>query len=255
VTARPARPKLVAAAVALPFRNLESGTDLPARSARPQDHPQVIPELAPQHAFRNDCTEPTSVRGPTAAAPRPTAFRPVEPGDMTDGRPVKRNGLRGGLPSPALPGSGPWGSPFSLSAARPLSRPVATPVTRRLVRSSSLDHLADDTHAARRRRRAPRAESPGVHRPNVMSPAQAKAAGGPIPGAPVRRSWPPARLSPRGLTGQRVFMPSGWVRLQDCSLAVAVSGLSRIDRFLDSHAVCGEALWRLRLPAVRSGTS
>ena len=35
-------------------------------------------------------------------------------GAMTGGRPGKRNGLRGGLPSPALPGSGSWGSPFSL---------------------------------------------------------------------------------------------------------------------------------------------
>src|SRR5512135_1746203 len=60
-------------------------------------------------------------------------------------------------------------------AVRPLSRPVATPVTRRLVRSSSLDHLADHTHAVRRRGRAPRAESPGMHGPNVVSPAQAKA--------------------------------------------------------------------------------
>ena len=32
-----------------------------------------------------------------------------------------KNGPRGGLPSPALPRSGPWGSPFSLSAVRPLS--------------------------------------------------------------------------------------------------------------------------------------
>ena len=62
--------------------------------------------------------------------------------------PPAKNGLRGGLPSPALPGSGPWGSPSSLSAIRPLSLPVATPVTRRLVRSSSLDHLADDVYAA-----------------------------------------------------------------------------------------------------------
>jgi hypothetical protein len=61
---------------------------------------------------------------------------------------------------PALPGSGPWGSPSSLSAVRPLSHPVATPVTRRLVRSSSLDHLADNTQAARRQGRAPRAERP-----------------------------------------------------------------------------------------------
>jgi hypothetical protein len=38
------------------------------------------------------------------------AFPSGEPGCW---RPVK-NGLRGGLPSPALPGSGPWGSPFSL---------------------------------------------------------------------------------------------------------------------------------------------
>jgi hypothetical protein len=61
-------------------------------------------------------------------------------------------------------------------AVRPLSLPVAIPVTRRLVRSSSLDHLADDGQAARRRRRAPRPESPGMHGPPVVPPAQAKAA-------------------------------------------------------------------------------
>jgi hypothetical protein len=90
--------------------------------------------------------------------------------------PPSQNGLRGGFPPPALPGSGPRGSPFSLLAVRPLSLPVAIPVTRRLVRSSSLDHLADDGQAARRRGRAPRPESPGMHGPNVVSPAQAKAA-------------------------------------------------------------------------------
>ena len=112
----------------------------------------------------------------------------------------QENGLRGGLPSPALPGSGPWGSPFSLSAVQPLSLPVATPVTRRLVRSSSLDHLADDGQAARRRGRAPRAESPGVHGPDVLAPANS--------------------------------VPSGHQRRKP---AATVSGRSRIDRFLDSH--------------------
>lgn len=110
------------------------------------------------------------------------------------------NGLRGGLPSPALPGSGPWGSPSSLSAVRPLSRPVATPVTRRLVRSSSLDHLADNTDAARREGRAPRAERPGMHGPNVVSPAQAQAPIRPHTRCPGRHgrlrpdSWPGVAL-------------------------------------------------------------
>ena len=37
---------------------------------------------------------------------------------MTAPGPVN-NGLRGGLPAPALPGSGPWGSPFSLFGGQP----------------------------------------------------------------------------------------------------------------------------------------
>jgi hypothetical protein len=128
--------------------------------------------------------------------------------------PGQKNGLRGGLPSPALPGSGPWGSPFSLSAVRPLSLPVATPVTRRLVRSSSLDHLADDGQAARRQGRAPRAKSPGMHGPNVVSLAQAKAAIGPRTRCPCtaflasssRRPAPHSpgqQRKPRGLAGWR----------------------------------------------------
>ena len=84
---------------------------------------------------------PTVGRGRDAGGPR----RPRTP--EADPMAARKNGLRGGLPSPALPGSGPWGSPSSLSAIRPLSLPVATPVTRRLVRSSSLDHLADDVYA------------------------------------------------------------------------------------------------------------
>ena len=73
--------------------------------------------------------------------------------------PGQENGLRGGLPSPALPGSGPWGR-RSAVAVRPLSLPVATPVTRRLVRSSSLDHLADDGQTARRRDGRPGPKAP-----------------------------------------------------------------------------------------------
>ena len=72
-------------------------------------------------------------------------------GDQRLGDPAAagENGLRGGLPSPALP---------------------------RLLRSSSLDHLADDGQAARRRGRAPRAESPGMHGPDVLTPAKLRTA-------------------------------------------------------------------------------
>ena len=41
---------------------------------------------------------------------------------MTNGRPVKKNGLRGGLPSPVLPGSGPGGR-RSASELSPASQP------------------------------------------------------------------------------------------------------------------------------------
>ena len=83
-------------------------------------------------------------------APR-TAFSSGTAGTMANGRLVQKNGLRGGLPSPVLPGSGPWGSPFSRSAVRPLSLTSRLRVSPASVRFSSLDHLADDVHAACRR--------------------------------------------------------------------------------------------------------
>jgi hypothetical protein len=162
------------------------------------------------------------------------------------------NGLRGGLPSPALPGSGPWGSPTSLSAVRPLSRPVATPVTRRLVRSSSLDHLADNTHAARRHGRTPRAESPGMHGPNVVSPAQAQAPIRPVPGVQygvLGRQPRPARLrtvrvsgGTRGLAGRRrsCFQDPGrkiihwWSLSAACQVSMACRESITTDRILDA---------------------
>ena len=131
-----------------PFHNLGSGTGLPARSARPRNHPQAGPEIVPHDAFHNGRTEPAPVRQP----PGPGAPYRVPPG-RAGARPraARKKGLRGGLPSPVLPGSGPWGRRSASQLSRPLSLPVATPVTRRLVRSSSLDHLADNAQAARRR--------------------------------------------------------------------------------------------------------
>ena len=113
--------------------------------------------------------------------------------------PGQENGLRGGLPSPALPGSGPWGR-RSAVAVRPLSLPVATPVTRRLVRSSSLDHLADDGQTARRRGRAPRAESPGMPGPDVLAPANSSRSG--------QRQKPAAAVSGLSRIGFRHARPS-----------------------------------------------
>src|SRR3974377_1609806 len=83
----------------------------------------------------------------------------------------------GGSPFAGLARIRSLGSPFSRPAVRPLSLPVATPVTRRLVRSSSLDHLADDGQAARRRGRAPRGASPGLHGPDVLAPANSAQSG------------------------------------------------------------------------------
>ena len=95
-------------------------------------------------------------------------------------------------------------------AVRPFSLSVATPVTRRLVRSCSLDHLADNTHGARRRGQAPRA-GPGVHGPDVLAPAKSAQSG--------------QRRKP----------------------AAAVSGLSRIERsFTDTRSGrgCIRLVWR-----------
>jgi hypothetical protein len=101
--------------------------------------------------------------GPADPVPR---CLPAEPGH--DRWPPARIRPAGWSPFAGIARIRLLGSPFSLSAVRasqlsgPLSLPVATPVTRRLVRSSSLDHLADDAHAARRQRRAPRAKSPDM---------------------------------------------------------------------------------------------
>jgi hypothetical protein len=168
-------------------------------------------------------------------------------------------------------------SPQHLPSGKGLhSAPAGTaPASHRsetLVRSSSLDHLAEDTHAARRQGRAPRAESPGMHGPNVVSsasqgtdPAHTRVT------AVVRRSWPPAQ-TPSGTAqsgGQRrkpAASRDGGVHAswfpapQDHSLAVAVSGLpridglSRIDRFSGSHAgygwpgLCGDR-WKTHVMA------
>jgi hypothetical protein len=161
-----------------------------------------------------------------------------------------KDGPRGGLPSPALPGSGSWGSPFSLSAVRPLSLPAATPVTRRLVRSSSLDRLADNTQAARRRGRASRPKAPACTGPNVVSLRKPRRRSGDVPGALYSVPGRQPSTSGSAQSGSAAEVPAtsrGYgvhasrVRPQDYSLAVAVSGLpridglSRIDRFSGSH--------------------
>lgn len=73
-------------------------------------------------------------------------IRPNPPGRVPSGDasrfPRLDKGLRGDLPSPALSGSGPWGSPFSLVAARLLSLPADCDL-RQFPRSSSLSRLAD----------------------------------------------------------------------------------------------------------------
>ena len=57
----------------------------------------------------------------------------------------KKNGVRGGLPSPALPGSGPLGGAVQPLSCPGLSAfPPGSGSPRHSVRSSSLDHLADN---------------------------------------------------------------------------------------------------------------
>ena len=69
-----------------------------------------------------------------------------------------------------------WGRRSACQLSRPLSLSSRHRVARHSVRSSSLDHVADTFHVAWRQRRPPRAESPGMHGPNVVASAQVKAA-------------------------------------------------------------------------------
>ena len=103
---------------------------------------------------------------------------------MTDGRPGQENGLRGGLPSPALPGSGPWGR----RAACQLPGLSAFPPGLRV--SPALGSVQLPRSPRRRNSgcrapwRAPRDESPDMHGPNDMAPAHVTAAirpPGPVP--------------------------------------------------------------------------
>ena len=69
-----------------PFHNLGSGTGLPARSARPRNHPQAGPEIVPHDAFHNGRTEPAPVRQPPRAR-RPVSRSARESRGQTEGRP------------------------------------------------------------------------------------------------------------------------------------------------------------------------
>ena len=72
-----------------PFHNLGSGTGLPARSARPRNHPQAGPEIVPHDAFHNGRTEPAPVRQPPRAR-RPVSRSARESRGQTEGRPKKK---------------------------------------------------------------------------------------------------------------------------------------------------------------------
>ena len=224
-----------------PFRILGSGNGSPG-SARPRDHPQGVPEIVPQHAFHDDLrSRPRYGSRPRPGAPTAFPSGRARARAMTDGRPPLKTGACGVVSLRRhCPDQVP-GVAFSLCAARPLSLPVATSVTRRLVRSSSLDHLADDTHAAQCHERAPRAGSPGLHgRTSCLrrKPGQRSGAPYPVPlrGVPGRLPRPrPAPHSPvqrrkpaasrdGGVHASKVPVP------QDHSLAAATSGLPpRID--------------------------
>jgi hypothetical protein len=102
-----------------PSHNLGSGTGLPARSARPRNHPQAGPEIVPHDALHNGRTEPAPVRQPPRARHPRIAFRPGEPGPDR-GPPVKRPA--GWSPFAGIARIRSLGSPFSLSAV-PASQP------------------------------------------------------------------------------------------------------------------------------------
>ena len=102
-----------------PFHNLGSGTGLPARSARPRNHPQAGPEIVPHDAFHNGRTEPAPVRQP----PGPGAPYRVPPG-RAGARPraARKKRPAGWSPFAGIARIRSLGSPFSLSAV-PASQP------------------------------------------------------------------------------------------------------------------------------------
>jgi hypothetical protein len=58
-----------------PFRNLGSGTGFPARSARPRNHPQAVPEVVLQRAFHNDRAESARYGGLWQPSPDRRPYR------------------------------------------------------------------------------------------------------------------------------------------------------------------------------------
>ncbi len=156
----------------------------------------------------------------------------------------QKNGLRGGLPSPVLPGSGPGGR-RSASELSPASQPFlpapGLPGTPFGLAPSITSQTIFTLHGAHDGRLGPKA--PACTGQTSWLRRKLRQRSGPVPGArygvpgrqPQTRPAPhsPASGGSPPPRGTAAFMLPG-SRPQDHSLAVTVSGLLRIERFSDT---------------------
>ncbi len=88
----------------------------------------------------------------------------------------------GRSPFAGIARSGPWGRRSACQLSCLSAFPPGSGSARHSVRSSSLDHLADDAQAAWRQWRAPRAESPGMYGRTSWLQRKVRQRSGPVPG-------------------------------------------------------------------------
>ncbi len=223
-----------------PFRNLGSGTGL--RPGRPDPGTTRRPFRKSFYKMRSVMIVQSRSRYGSHPWPR----RPV-PGSLPVGpghdqwSAGQKNGLRGGLPSPVLPGSGPGGR-RSASELSPASQPFlpapGLPGTPFGLAPSFTSQTIFTLHGAHDGRLGPKA--PACTGQTSWLRRKLRQRSGPVPGArygvpgrqPQTRPAPhsPASGGSPPPRGTAAFMLPG-SRPQDHSLAVAVSGLLRIERF------------------------
>jgi hypothetical protein len=115
-------------------------------------------------------------RSRTAPAPGRAPVRVTPPGSRACPRPPGQNGLRGGLPSPALPGSGPWGrrSAYCCPASQPSRRDSGYPAAGAVQLPRSPRRRWSGCTAPRT---GAQGRKPGMHGPDVLAPANCAQSG------------------------------------------------------------------------------